>query len=191
MLRWFARSDVLLHLRIEDQERTARLLERAEVLAAVSTRSDPPPGCRAVPLGQMRYVPACAPELLPPEGLPSQELPAWVAVTPTLRFDAEDTLPDTFATRLGLSPDALRAHFVPSNREYLDAVRAGLGWSVLPEDQVTDDLARGSLVRLPTDATVDVPLYWHRWRLASNLLDAMDTEVRRCAEQALHQHPRT
>lgn len=185
MLRWFARGKALLHLRIEDQDRTADLLERAEVVAAVSTRAEPPPGCRATPLGSMRYLPACAPEVLPPEGLPPERLRGWLAATPTLRFDVDDVLPDVLARQVGLSPASLRAHFVPSNREYLDAVRAGLGWSVLPEAQVADDLAAGRLVRLPTAHTVDVALHWHRWRIASPLLDAMDDEVRRCAAQGL------
>ncbi len=189
MLRWFARAEVLIDLRIEDQDRTAQLLERAEVVAAVSTRAEPPTGCRAAPLGRMRYLPACAPELLPPDGLPADGLTEWLADTPTLRFDADDALPDAFAQLQGLSPGRLRAHLVPSNREYLDAVRAGLGWSVLPEAQVADDLVTGRLVRLPTEATVDVALHWHRWRVGSDLLDAMDDEVRRCAARALHGYP--
>jgi LysR family transcriptional regulator (chromosome initiation inhibitor) len=80
-----------------------------------------------------------------------------------------------------LDPHALPAHLIPSNREYLDAVRAGLGWSVLPEDQVRDDLEAGTLVRLPTRRTVEVALYWHRWRLGSPFLDEVDREVLRCA----------
>lgn len=188
MLRWFARHHVLLHLRIEDQDRTARLLERAEVVAAVSTRSTPPPGCRTIRLGPMRYLPACAPELLPPDGLAGSDLPAWLRATPTLRFDADDTLPATFAERFEVPPEALRSHLIPSNREYLDAVRAGLGWSVLPEDQVTDDISTGRLVLLPTARTVDVQLYWHRWRLDSALMEDVDDEVRRCARR-LHAPP--
>lgn len=185
MLRWFARHDVLLHLRIEDQDRTARLLERAEVIAAVSTRSTPPAGCRTIQLGHMRYLPACAPELLPPEGLSDSALPAWLAATPTLRFDTDDALPANFARQFNLSPGSLRSHLIPSNREYLDGVRAGLGWSVLPEEQVADDLREGRLVLLPTKRTIDVPLYWHRWRLNSPLMERIDGEVLRCA-QHLH-----
>ena len=181
MLRWFARHDVLVHLRIEDQDRTAHLLARAEVVAAVSTSPTAPPGCRAVGLGTMTYVPACAPELIPPAGLAPSELPAWLHDTPTLRFDADDSLPAAFAQQFGLAAESLHTHLIPSNREYLDAVRAGLGWSVLPEEQVTDDLTKGRLVRLPTERTVDVPLYWHQWRLGSPLLDELAAEVQRCA----------
>jgi LysR family transcriptional regulator (chromosome initiation inhibitor) len=181
MLRWFAGRGVLLQLRIEDQDRTAGLLSRAEVIAAVSTRAEPTPGCQARALGRMRYLPACAPELLPPDGLEPRRLRQWLAATPTLRFDADDALPGAFAAQFGLDPHALPAHLIPSNREYLDAVRAGLGWSVLPEDQVRDDLEAGTLVRLPTRRTVEVALYWHRWRLGSPFLDEVDREVLRCA----------
>ncbi len=183
MLRWFARNDVLLHLRIEDQDRTARLLERAEVVAAVSTRATPPPGCRTTLLGRMRYLPTCAPELLPLDGLSERDLPAWLQATPTLRFDTDDALPADFARQFNLSPGSLRSHLIPSNREYLEAVRAGLGWSVLPEDQVADDLRNRRLVLLPTPRTIDVPLYWHRWRLTSALMDHIDGEVGRCAQR--------
>lgn len=185
ILRWFARHEVLLHLRIEDQDRTARLLQRAEVFAAVSTQATPPPGCRTTSLGHMRYLPTCAPELIPPDGLSEKDLPTWLQLTPTLRFDTDDQLPTEFGRQFDLRPDSLRSHLIPSNREYLDAVRAGLGWSVLPEDQVVDDLHAGRLVLLPTARTIDVPLYWHRWRLQSALMKRLDDEVRRCA-QRLH-----
>ena len=72
----------------------------------------------------MRYLPACAPELLPPEGLSERELPAWLEATPTLRFDTDDALPANFAKQFNPSPGSLRSHLIPSNREYLDGVRA-------------------------------------------------------------------
>ena len=117
----------------------------------------------------MRYLPVCAPELIPPLGLKPEELTHWLAAVPTIRFDDDDALPGAFAQELGVDVASLRAHLIPSNREYFDAVRAGLGWSVLPEGQVTNELNTGAVVRLPTPTIVHVPLYWHRWRLDSDL----------------------
>jgi LysR family transcriptional regulator (chromosome initiation inhibitor) len=67
-------------------------------------------------------------------------------------------------------------HRVPTSHDFLAAVRAGLGWGMLPEQQLSPGLADGSLVRLP-GGHVDVPLHWMRWRLASPALDRLGDAV--------------
>ena len=61
------------------------------------------------------------------------------------------------------------------------AARLGLGWGVLPEGQISDDLETGRLVKLHPDRSVQVPLYWQRWRFDSPTLDALTTIVERAA----------
>jgi DNA-binding transcriptional LysR family regulator len=62
---------------------------------------------------------------------------------------------------------------------------SGLGWGVLPEGQIADDLAAGRLVCLDTANTVAVPLYWQRWRFASATLDRLTGIVRAAARSGL------
>ncbi|MCY1302512.1 HTH-type transcriptional regulator ArgP [compost metagenome] len=46
----------------------------------------------------------------------------------------------------------------------------GLGWGLVPEQQVSAQLARGELRELIPDRPIDVPLYWHHWRHGGELL---------------------
>jgi LysR family transcriptional regulator, chromosome initiation inhibitor len=66
MATWFtgvfaALDDVLFDVRIEEQDHSARLLREGAVMGAVTTERHPVPGCRAQPLGVMRYVPVANP----------------------------------------------------------------------------------------------------------------------------------
>jgi LysR family transcriptional regulator (chromosome initiation inhibitor) len=54
-------EDVLLDVRIEDQDHSARVLREGVVLGAVTTERHPVPGCRVQPLQVKRYVPVAAP----------------------------------------------------------------------------------------------------------------------------------
>ncbi|MCL2612911.1 MAG: ArgP/LysG family DNA-binding transcriptional regulator [Nocardioidaceae bacterium] len=177
-----AEQRVLLDLRIDDQDRTADLLRSGSVLAAVTTHADPVPGCSAEALGSMRYLPVCSPAIAPP---PRQRLAGYLSTTPMLQYESRDALPLDFLARFGVTVPP-PAHFIPSNREYFDAVCLGLGWSVLPEGQVRSALDDGDLVLLHRTARLDVTLYWQRWRIASTTLDDMSEMVHRAAAGSLH-----
>lgn len=179
------RGDLLLDLRIADQDRTADLLRSGSVLAAVTTESEPGPGCRSEWLGSMRYLPVCAPSLAPPRG---RSLADHLGRTAMLQFDSLDRLPLQFLDQVGAT-DVPPAHFVPSNREYFDAVRLGLGWSVLPEGQVGQALTDGDLVLLDRRRHVDVGLWWQRWRIDSSTIDEVTTAVRAAARDGLRGRP--
>jgi len=150
-----AEGQLLLNLRIEDQDRTARHLRSGLVLAAVTTDATAGPGCSSTPLGRMRYLPVCSPAIAPAPG----ELRDFFTRTPMLQFDSLDLLPVRFLEALGIR-DVPPAHFVPSNREFFEGIRLGLGWSVLPEGQLAEALEDDSLVLLDPDAHIDVPLHW-------------------------------
>ena len=72
-------------------------------------------------------------------------------------------------------------HRVPSTGDFREAVRRGLGWGLLPEAHLVPDLAQGRVVRLPGTRAADVPLFWQRWRLDSEALADLSTDVRRAA----------
>ena len=68
---------------------------------------------------------------------------------------------------------------------FLAAVRAGLGWGMLPELQLGTDLADGSLDLLEDHAHHDVALYWQSWALDSPRLHRITECVRRVAREHL------
>jgi LysR family transcriptional regulator (chromosome initiation inhibitor) len=65
----------------------------------------------------------------------------------------------------GVRQPRLQGRYVPSSEAYLQAAEHGWGVGVLPVLQAGPALARGSLVALRPEVTVDVQLYWHQWRL--------------------------
>ncbi len=176
-----AEAKLMLDLRIEDQDRTADLLRSGAAMAAVTADAQVGQGCTVEPLGSMRYLPVCSPAIARSAGVPITD---YLATTPMLQFDSQDLLPLRFLEEMGVK-GLPPAHYVPSNREFLEAIRMGLGWSVLPEGQVQEALERDELVLL--DRThVDVPLYWQRWKLVSGALDHVTALVREAAKQALY-----
>jgi LysR family transcriptional regulator, chromosome initiation inhibitor len=177
--------DVVLDLRREDEERTADLLRRGEVMAAVTTSTTPVAGCTVHRLGGMRYAPRANPEFAA-RWFPTGATPASLAVAPVVAFDRHDHLQDRYLRRRAHRPLDPPHHFVPGSTAYLEAVRVGLGWGMVPDLQAGEDLRTGRLVDLDPGGEVDVELHWQQWRVAGPLLDRVATAVRTAAAAALH-----
>lgn len=176
----FAGWDVDLRLHVEDQDHSSVLLRRAAVLGAVTSDPVAVGGCSVERLGVMRYVPAAAPALV--ERHSRGRRIDWGAL-PVVRFNAKDDLQHRLlADHRVTNPPA---HLVPSSQGFLASVRAGLGWGMLPLNQLDDDFDSGALVRLGARAHVDVTLHWQCWRLDSDLVRRTSRAVRSAA-RALH-----
>ncbi|WP_432478208.1 LysR family transcriptional regulator ArgP [Nocardioides sp. GXQ0305] len=164
-------DDVALRVSVEDQAWSSDLLRRGDVLGVVTSDPTPVQGCRVTPLGAMRYRPAAAPALA--ERWRRGRGHDWERM-PVVVVNEKDALQHDVLTSRGVAPALV--HRVPTSHDFLAAVRAGLGWGMLPEQQLSPGLADGSLVRLP-GGHVDVPLHWMRWRLASPALDRLGDAV--------------
>ncbi len=77
-------------------------------------------------------------------------------------------------------------HFVPSSADFVDAVRLGLGWGMVPDLQRLPGDDR-QLVELDRAGAVDVVLHWQQWRLRSPSLDLVAAAVLAAARGALDQ----
>lgn len=174
-------ADVSLQLHVEDQDHSSALLRTGAVLGAVTSDPVAVQGCSVEPLGTMRYVPVAIPELAR-RWTQGGEVD-W-AHMPLVRFNAKDDLQHRL---LAAHDVAARppTHVVPSSQGFLAAVRAGLGWGAVPEDQLGDDVERGRLVHLSGRAWTDVPLYWQRWRLQSPTIDRVTEAVGAAAAAVL------
>ena len=174
------RHPVVFELRREDEEYTTELLETGQVMAAVTARSTPVAGCIVRPLRSMRYLASASVDFAArwfPQGGTRDEL----SVAPRVDFDRRDEMQSNFLRSLGVQERPPR-HYVPASTEFASAVRMGLGWGMLPEEQRA---ARpGELVTLRPELTVEVPLYWQQWNLRSELLTAVADEVERAARAA-------
>lgn len=171
-----------LTLRIEDESHTLSLLRRGDVLGAVTRESTPVSGCEVVALGTMRHLPVATP------GLRDRYTDAtgldWAGM-PVLRFGPNDALQDgDLEGRVGAEVGRRRVSIVPSAEGFSEAVRRGLGWGLVPEEQARPMLAAGEVVELD-DLPVDTPLYWQRWRVESRLLTRLTDAVLSAAHAGL------
>ncbi|MDP9987134.1 LysR family transcriptional regulator ArgP [Arthrobacter sp. FW306-05-C] len=174
-------EDTTLDLHVEDQGFSSQLLREGDVMGAVTSDPVPVSGCRVDLLGSMRYIPVAAPGLR--RRFSASGRLDWAAM-PVLKFNTKDTLQQQLLAAknvLQLPP----THLVPSSQGFLAAVTAGLGWGMIPELQLTDELADGVLVRLDDTAYQDVALYWQAWTLDSERLNRVTAAVRSAAKDQL------
>lgn len=170
-------DDTALRLHVEDQAWSADLLRSGDVLAAVTSDPVAVQGCSVERLGTLRYVPAAAPDLA--HRWRRGRTLDWARM-PVVVFNEKDSLQHDLLRARGVDAPAV-VHRVPTSADFLEAVRLGLGWGVLPEPQLRPGLADGSLVALSTREHLDVTLHWQRWRLDSRALARLGDAVRTVA----------
>jgi LysR family transcriptional regulator (chromosome initiation inhibitor) len=189
---WFpkvvARASVELGLRlailIDDHEFTSERLRSGEAMGVVTSRDQPMPGCRHVPLGSMEYL------AVAPPGFVAEHFAGGVTAealhgTPALVYDHRDRLGALWIERLlghGVEPVP---HHVPSYRGQLRSCLAGAGWVMLPWVTVAPLIAEGRLAELVPGARVELALHWQVRNQASGLLNRLSTIVAEEAAAAL------
>ncbi|MDN4642776.1 ArgP/LysG family DNA-binding transcriptional regulator [Arthrobacter sp. PsM3] len=169
-------AKVQLEILREDQDYSLELLRSGAAAAAITTTAKAAPGCSSRRLGVMRYLPVCTPDFAArwfPDGAVTETL----AVAPVIVFDHKDELQDRYlrsVSRRALQPPR---HYVPAAHEFGEAIRWGMGWGLLPEIEVSEELRRQTLVSLDPGAHVDVPLHWQQWRHGSAALDEVAAAI--------------
>lgn len=170
------RHRVVFEVVREDHTRTAERLRRGEVMAAITGEPKPVPGCRVVRLGRLRYAAVATREFHAThfaDGVGSTTL----AEAPIVAFDRNDSLQHDFIRRVTRRHLAPPVTYLPSVREFDRAIRVGMGWGLLPESDVTTELARGELVELVPGRRPEVALFWQHWRLGSSLVGELTDAV--------------
>lgn len=177
-----------VHIIREDQDHTAALLRDGSAMAAITSQSRPIQGCRAEPLGAMRYraVASSAVVARYPGLVGAEELAQALERAPVLTYDDKDTLQDAALSRLGLDPQLPPRHLVPASTQFAQAIALGFGWGMLPEQQIDALAVAGTpLMDLPGVAPIDVPLYWQQWTLHTASLERVAEAIRMAAARAL------
>lgn len=184
MATWFTEvlgvlPHVLFDVRIEDQDRSARLLREGAVMGAVTTERATVAGCRTQPLGVMRYLPVASPDFVD-RYLGDGVTAATMAAAPSLAWNRDDALQDSLIRKLFRRPVPRPVHYVPTTDGFRAATTVGLGWAMYPERAAAESLADGTFVRI-SDAFLDVPLFWQCWKLDSPVVTAVTDAVRAAA----------
>lgn len=158
----------------DDQDHTAELLRAGTVMAAVTAQHVAVQGCRVEKLGAMRYVAVAAPGHF-----------TDFATTPVIAFNRKDRIQHRFLTALGHGEAEPPIHYIPAAHAFIEAIRLGLGWGLVPEQAAHEDIAAGRCVELAPGRYLDVPLHWQYWRMESTALATLTTTVKAVAARAL------
>lgn len=175
---------LLFELVIDDQDHSADWLRRGEVQAAVTAHGRAVPGCDCHALGRLRYLACASPDFAARwfrEGVTAQTLSA----APALIFNSKDRLQSIWARQAAGAAVALTGHLIASAEGFIAAARLGMGWGMLPEAMIGDDLAAGRLAPLVVGAPLDVPLFWQVSRLPGQALPRLTQAMRRAARTVL------
>jgi LysR family transcriptional regulator (chromosome initiation inhibitor) len=143
----------------------------------------PVAGARSLLLGAMRYRALASPAFIArhfPHGVTAQAL----ARSPALVFGPDDFLQHRYLASLGVE-GGFEHHLCPSSEGFIRMTESGMGWGLVPELQVQEQLASGKLVELLSERCIDVPLYWHHWRNGGQLLTQLTDHLAKKAGQWL------
>jgi LysR family transcriptional regulator (chromosome initiation inhibitor) len=174
---------VLTDLVVEDQDVGLKRMRAGEVAACLCGSERAVAGARSVVLGAMRYRALASPAFVEryfPEGVD----PLRIGKTPALVYGPDDFLQHRYLASLGVG-DGFQHHLCPSSEGFIRMAEAGMGWGLVPELQVRDQLSRRTLVELLPDRPIDVPLYWHHWRNGGQLLTRLTEQLVKKAGQWL------
>ena len=134
-------------------------------------------------LGAMRYRALASPAFIARHfsaGVSAEAL----ARAPAIVYGPDDQLQHRYLAGLGVT-GAFAYHLCPSSEGFVRLTEGGLGWGLVPELQVRDELASGRLVDLVPERFIDVPLYWHHWRNGGELLGELTEQLRRHSSSVL------
>lgn len=158
-----------LNLLVDDESRTLDKVREGQAFGAISLQSQPLAGCCIDELGEMHYLLTASPAFVArhfPNGLTRETL----AKAPAVAFDQRDDMHVSFMRRhFGLEPGGYPCHTVHSSEAFVAMAEQGLACCLIPELQIRQHLATGSLVNLSPDHRLTEPLYWHRWVLEKGI----------------------
>lgn len=175
-------DDLKLELLREGEDHTADLLRDGSAMAAITTERQPVQGCTVERLGAMRYQPMASHTFAArwfPDGFTRESL----AAAPLVVFDPKDRMQHRVLGRHGVQDDP-PIHLIPASTQYVEAVRLGFGWGMVPDLQRVTWTPDDAVVLSVADAA-EVELFWQQWSLRTPSLDRVATAIRVAAHQLL------
>lgn len=188
----FDTANVVIDLRVDDQEQTHHLLRTGEVMGCISSSASPVQGCRCIPLGVTPY------RCLATPSYAARYFPQGTNTTafrraPVVEFNQKDELQKRYLKRFfNLEPAEYSCHRIPSSEAFYELILRGHACGMVPDLQSREALASGQLLDLTPDQFLAVPLYWHVWNLSSETLDLVTARLIEGAAEwldAFHHYP--
>ena len=179
-------EQLLIDIRIDDQDRTHELLTNGEVLGCISSSDSPVSGCNCFSLGVMSYICLASPEFKRRHALGSKVSADQFRQLPCLEFNHEDNLQKNYLENHFGIREPVPVHRIPSVESYLDFVKRGHAWGLIPAPQAQLPMSQGDLIELTPGISVQVPLYWHIWDLKSELSRRLTETLTRYTAGFIH-----
>lgn len=157
-------NNYLLELIIENEDYTFERMRSGEFFSCISTSSKCLPGCEVELLAKIKYKCFCTPLFKKKyftKGLITAEN---VQSSPAVLFDSKDYFHHRFLKKIGIDATIFPHHLIPSSRGFLDIIKSGMAYGVMPYLQAESDLKKGLLISLYQDISIEVPWYWHYQR---------------------------
>ena len=169
--------NLLIDLRVDDQEQTHHYLRAGDVVGCVSTEAKAIQGCVVEKLGTITY------RLLATADFIHQWFPAGLSAigaehAPAVIFNHNDRLHHHFFEHhLGTTLNQIPAHFIPAPDQFLQTITTGYSYGIVPDWQGAKLIEAGQLQELLPGATLQVDLYWHCWNLAARPLQDFSAQL--------------
>lgn len=169
--------NVLLDLYVDDENRTHEMLRRGEVVGCIGTGAKPVKGCRSDYLATFDYFCVCAPDFYQRWfscGFNSES----VSKAPAAVFNRKDKTQSQMLEKVFDGEKIAHPIFyVPSSESFVDVVRRGLAYGMVPEFQAHAELEYNRMVEILPQGRVPVPLYWHSWNVETSLLEGLRNDL--------------
>lgn len=179
------KMDLLLDLRVDDQEQTHNYLREGEVVGCISTEPKAMQGCRVVELGTIVYRLLATPDFINRWFSDGLSLKA-AKRAPAVIFNRQDRLHYQFFEKyLSAKPLSFPAHYIPSYSQFFEMIAAGYGYGMAPDWQGKALLDSGELHEIIPGATLPINLYWHCWNLDAHPLQEFSDQLLAGAKQLL------
>lgn len=170
-------GNLLLDLRVDDQEQTHKFLRDGEVIGCISTEPKAIQGCRIESLGRMSYRMLATPEFVQRWFADGFRLKCC-STAPAVVFNRKDNLHNRYLKQIfGRLPAKLPSHYVPSPEPFLEMIASGCSYGMVPDLQGESLLRSGELMELMPGTPVMVDLYWHCWNLDSHDLSLLSRQL--------------
>ena len=158
-----------LNLIVADESRTLDKLKDGEVFGAISLIDKAVSGCEVTQLGTMEYILVASSEFKQryfSNGINQQSL----KYAPGAAFDQKDDMHIKFIEQhFCLKGGSYPCHTVRSSEAFVELVKQGAAYSLIPQLQIKNELASGEIINILPSITLTQTLYWHRWALVKGV----------------------
>jgi len=175
-----------LNLIVADESRTLDKLKDGEVFGAISLIDKAVSGCEVTQLGTMEYILVASAEFKQryfANGINQQSL----KYAPGAAFDQKDDMHIKFIEQhFGLKGGSYPCHTVRSSEAFVELVKQGAAYSLIPELQIKSELSSGEVINILPNIKLTQTLYWHRWALVKGVYKQISEAIIKTGKEILN-----